>query len=159
MTFSYGQQINQLGAGLVVPSAPICTAGQTTGCILGSGIYRFSGTFGVAENLNQSIFIQDKYQPTRRLTLNLGFRIEKEFLPSFNEFAPPISFDWNDKIAPRLGFAYDLFGDGRTKIFGSYGQFYDRMRFELPRGLFGGDVFLETFFEIQPGQSFTVFTP
>ena len=161
LTFSYNRQINQLGAGFVVPSGPLCTPGTTlpAGCVLGAGIYRFSGTFGIAENLNQSIFIQDKYQPTRRLTLNLGVRFEKEFLPSFNEFAPPINFGWTDKIAPRLGFAYDLFGDGRTKIFGSYGQFYDRMKFELPRGLFGGDVFLETFFEILPGQSYTFFNP
>lgn len=158
MTFFYNRQINQIGAGLVVPSAPLCTPGQTTGCILGAGVYRFSGTFGEAENLNQSIYIQDKYQPIRRLTLNLGVRLEKEFLPSFNEFAPPIDFGWSDKIAPRLGFALDLFGDGRTKIFGSYGQFFDRMKFELPRGLFGGDIFLETFFEIQPNQPYTFFT-
>ena len=158
LTFHYGTQINQIGAGLVVPSAPICASGQTTGCILGSGIYRFSGTFGDASNLNQSIYIQDKYQPIRRLTLNLGVRFEKEFLPSFNEFAPPIDFQWDDKIAPRLGFAYDLFGDGKTKVFGSYGLFYDRMKFELPRGLFGGDIFLETFFEIQPNQPYTFFT-
>lgn len=161
ITLSYNRQINQLGAGLVTATSPLCTPGTTlpAGCILGAGIYRFSGTFGTAENLNQSIYIQDKYQPTRRLTLNLGVRFEKEFLPSFNEFAPPIDFNWQDKIAPRLGFAYDLFGDGKTKIFGSYGQFYDRMKFELPRGLFGGDVFLETFFEIRPGQSYNFFTP
>ena len=159
ITFSYNRQINQLGAGVVVPSGPLCTPGTTmpAGCVLGAGVYRFSGTFGTAENLNQSIYVQDKYQPIRRLTLNLGVRFEKEFLPSFNEYAPPINFGWSDKIAPRLGFAFDLFGDGTTKIFGSYGQFYDRMKFELPRGLFGGDVFLETFFEILPGQSYTFF--
>ena len=29
------------------------------------------------------------------------------------------------------------------KVFASYGRFFDRVKFELPRGLFGGDVFLQ----------------
>jgi hypothetical protein len=88
----------------------------------------------------------------------MGVRLEKENLPSFNGFAPPINFGWSDKIAPRLGFAYDLFGDGKTKLFGSYGKFNDRLKYNLPRGLFGGELFLEDFFEILPGESYTQFT-
>jgi hypothetical protein len=107
--------------------------------------------------LSQGIFIQDKYQPTRRLTLNLGIRFEKEDLPSFNDFPSAINFGWGDKIAPRLGFAYDLSGDGKTKIFASYGRFFDRVKFALPRGLFGGDIFLEDYFEIFPGQTVSTF--
>ena len=147
IAFTYGTNISQAGA----PVTP--TAGN-----LGSGILSFSGTFGKAQNLNQSIYIQDKYQPINRLSLNLGVRFEKEDLPSFNGFAPPINFGWGDKIAPRLGFAYDLLGDGKTKIFGSYGRFYDRLKFNLPRGSFGGDIFLQYFFEILPGDVYTQFT-
>ncbi len=73
------------------------------------------------------------------------------------EFLRLADFDWTEKIAPRLGFAYDITGDGRTKAFASYGQFYDRVRFELPRGLFGGDIFFRNFFEIFPGQNAGMF--
>lgn len=148
ITFSYGVDIRSLGAGTVTP---------TPGA-LGSGILRRQGTFGHASNTNQGLYIQDKYQPFSRLTLNVGVRLEKENLPSFNGYAPPINFGWSDKIAPRLGFAYDLFGNGETKIFGSYGRFNDRLKYNLPRGLFGGELFLEDFFEILPGESYTQFT-
>jgi hypothetical protein len=158
ITFLYGTAINLAGAGTVTPTAPICASGQVINCVLGTGLVRRQGTFGTAENLNQGLYIQDRYQPTKRLTLNLGVRIEKEDLPAFNGFGAPISFDWSDKIAPRLGFSYDLFGDGKSKLFGSYGQFYDRLKFNLPRSAFGGEIQLQDYFEIFPGESYTQFT-
>ena len=36
-----------------------------------------------------------------------------------------IEFSFADKLAPRVGFAYDIKGDGRWKAFGSWGVFYD----------------------------------
>lgn len=143
VSFNYGTSITTLIGGNVT---------ATPGAV-GSGSFRRTGTNGHGSNLSQGIFIQDKYQPTRRLTLNLGIRFEKEDLPSFNDFPSAINFGWGDKIAPRLGFAYDLSGNGKTKIFASYGKFFDRVKFALPRGLFGGDIFLEDYFEIFPGQT------
>jgi hypothetical protein len=129
---------------------------NTPGAI-GSAIFRRTGTNGQGSNLSQGIFIQDKWQPTSRLTLNLGVRFEQENLPTFNGIPSGVDFKWTDKIAPRLGFAYDFFGDGKTKIFASYGKFYDRVKFALPRGLFGGDVFLEDYFELFPGENSGLF--
>jgi hypothetical protein len=126
---------------------------QPTPGSIGSGLFRRTGTNGKGSNLSQGIFIQDKWQPTNRLTLNLGVRFEAENLPTFNGIPSGVDFGWTDKIAPRLGFAYDIFGDGKSKVFASYGQFYDRVKFALPRGLFGGDIFLEDYFEIFPGQT------
>ena len=48
-----------------------------------------------------------------------------------------------DKLAPRVGFAYDINGDGKWKAFGSWGVFYDIFKLELPRGSFGGDKWLD----------------
>lgn len=148
--------IGQLRFNYGTPISTLIGVTDTPGAV-GSGSFRRQGTNGQGSNLSQGVFIQDKYQPFSRLTLNLGIRIEKEDLPSFNQYPSAVNFGWGDKIAPRLGFSYDLFGNGKTKIFASYGKFYDRVKFALPRGLFGGDIFLEDYFEIFPGDVATGF--
>lgn len=128
---------------------------DTNGAI-GSASFRRTGTVGYGANLNQSLYIQDQWRISR-VSLNLGVRLEKENLPTFNGLPSGTDFGWTDKIAPRLGFAWDLLGDGKNKVFGSYGKFYDRLKFALPRGLFGGDIFLEDYLEIFPGDSASQF--
>jgi hypothetical protein len=88
-----------------------------------------------------SLYVQDQWS-IRNLTLNLGLRTERETIPSFRpdikDYA--IRFGWGDKIAPRLGATYDVFGDGRLKAYGSWGRYFDWTKYELARGSFGADV-------------------
>lgn len=120
---------------------------------LGYGYLQRFGTVGLAGSTNEGVYIQDSWQIARRLTLNLGLRMERENVPSFTEGGIPLNFSFGDKLAPRLGFAYDLTGNGKTKIFASFGRFFDRFKYELPRGSFGGDKFLRNYFVIQAAQS------
>ena len=89
----------------------------------------------------QSLYVQDQWTVNNRLTLNLGLRTEDEKVPTFRpEFLETaFHFTFADKLAPRLGAAYDVWGDGRLKVFGSWGLYYDWTKYELPRGSFGAE--------------------
>jgi len=110
--------------------------------------YRQFGTIGDVHVNNLGLFFQDDWTINSRLTLNLGVRSEKEDVPSYVEGLNGFKFGFGDKFAPRLGFAYDIKGDGKWKTFGSYGMFYDVMKLELPRGAFGGDKWIEHYYTL-----------
>lgn len=142
MTLFYGIGIDALGT----PNTP--TAGN-----LGSGRLQRFGTVGEASSMSHALFAQDNWTVNNRFSLNLGLRIENETVPNFGAAGTQaIKFGWGDKISPRIGGAFDLTGNGKSKIFASYGWFYDRFKYELPRGSFGGDFFRRDFFEILPGR-------
>ena len=66
-----------------------------------------------------------------RLTLNLGFRYDVETGTVNTDLQNPVEpgekqGDY-DNFAPRLGFAYDLRGDGRTVVRGGYGRNFDKV--------------------------------
>jgi hypothetical protein len=98
------------------------------------------GASGKVGNWNHTFYGQDAWTVGKYLTLNIGLRLDKENLPSYNSLPgfQGISFGWGQKIAPRLGAAYDLLHNGKVKIYGSFGYFYDIMKFNLPQGSFGG---------------------
>jgi hypothetical protein len=108
------------------------------------GYYRLQQvpTQGSAGSTIDNMYIQDQWRILPRLSLSLGLRTEKENIPSFRrdiqEYA--MQFGWGDKLSPRLGASYDLFGNGKLKIFGSWGRFYDWTKYTLVRGSFGGDI-------------------
>jgi len=116
--------------------------------VIGTGVNYQFGASGKATDKANTVFFQDKWQPTRRLTLNLGLRMENEAIPAFNTQHIDLSWGWKDKIAPRLGASYALTSDGKTKIAGFYGRFFDRLKFSLPQGSFGGNFYHVSYFYI-----------
>ena len=71
----------------------------------------------------QAVYIEDTWNVTPNLLLNLGLRADK----FHNKLASGATFakaDFGDMISPRLGFSWDMKGDGTTKIFGNAGRYY-----------------------------------
>jgi hypothetical protein len=122
----------------VVSNAVAPAAGFITGGNVQSNVY--------------GIFAQDTWSVSNRLTINLGIRTESENVPAYasgTDVPPnPIKFGWGDKTAPRVGFAYDLKGDGRSKLYGSWGIFYDIFKLNMPRGSFGGEKWISYYFSL-----------
>jgi hypothetical protein len=108
------------------------------------GIYRLFdvGQNGKVVSDNQAIFVQDTWSVSR-LTLNLGLRTERENLTPFVDTNPTqdIFFGFGDKLAPRVGVAWDVRGDSSWKVYANAGMFYDMLKHSAPRDGFGGGVF------------------
>jgi hypothetical protein len=113
-----------------------------------------------AVDWNHAFFVQDAWTVGHGLTFNLGLRIEKERLPVPaglipSGFAPPkaIDFSWSDKIAPRLGAAWDVMRNGKMKIFGSYGVVNDVMKLLLAQTSWGAQGFNQCSYALGPDAS------
>jgi hypothetical protein len=93
---------------------------------------------------NWGLFLQDSWSPVSRLTINGGVRIESEKVPFYSPGSSgnAIDFGFGDKVAPRVGFAYDVKGDSKWKAYGSFGRYFDITKLEMPRGSLGGEQWL-----------------
>jgi outer membrane receptor protein involved in Fe transport len=100
-----------------------------------------------ADNTQWGLFVQDDWNPTPRLTLNVGIRWDYESNQLNNDYVTPANVrsatqsfvpsnyftDGSDRppfkraLQPRVGLSYDLNGNGRTVVFGGYGRYYDRV--------------------------------
>lgn len=114
----------QFGASLeyrrAVPGTPQAIGGNLSA---GQEYVEFS-TFRTDGNFtgeNEAFYIQDSWDVTEQLTLNLGVRLDKFAL---NNAAGEQFIGFDGEIGPRLGFTFDPGNDNRSRIYGSYGRYY-----------------------------------
>ena len=118
-----------------------------------NGISSPFGTFAEAHSTSLALYLQDSWTIANRLTLNFGLRAESEYVPSFSDMPEykgkkAIDFKFGDKLAPRLGFVYDVVGDSSLKVFGSYGMYYDVFKLGMAIGSYGGFKWISDYYTL-----------
>ena len=109
---------------------------RTNGCGGKECFLSFNQAFGPLgaefNTMDYAVFAQDDWKVLPRLSLSLGLRWEFESLPEpfSNLLTIPLTShmptDLNN-VGPRAGFAYDIFGDGKTVVRGGVGVYYGRV--------------------------------
>jgi hypothetical protein len=77
---------------------------------------------------NTAAYLQDRWTALSNLTLNLGVRWDRQEIidPSGNK-----AIDLKKDFAPRAGLVWDPTKDGRSKLFASYGRYYEEIPMDL----------------------------
>jgi hypothetical protein len=92
---------------------------------------------GIDDSTQTSFYLQDGWNLTRRFTINAGLRFdrykigwpEQAFTPEQSAYFPAVSTQGTTvadlkSFSPRLGFAWDMTGGGKTVWKAYYGRFY-----------------------------------
>jgi hypothetical protein len=108
------------GPGGTATTAQIEAYCETTWISNIANVANYSQSYGnAAYTVNDavwSLFAQDDFHASKRLTVNAGLRYERQ---TFTDGA--LNF------APRVGFVYDLMGQGRTVVRGGFGIYYSQI--------------------------------
>jgi len=101
--------------------------------------YKVGGEFGLD---NSAFYIQDSWNVTDRLNLNIGLRSsDYSNLDANGETFIEVT----DQVAHRIGATYDLFGDGKDKISVFFGNYYLPIAANTNIRLAGGEDYVHTY--------------
>jgi Carboxypeptidase regulatory-like domain/TonB dependent receptor len=119
----------QTPLGAVVCSTSSRIAGR---CYTSPYAQAFGGTVYSLKTNDYNFFGQDDWRVNQRLTLSLGLRWEYQQFPKpfiANPAIPQTAVMPSDKnnFGPRIGFAWDMKGDGKNSLRGGYGIYFGRM--------------------------------
>jgi Carboxypeptidase regulatory-like domain/TonB-dependent Receptor Plug Domain len=105
---------------------------------------RFFQNGGNFKSQNVAFYIQDNWSLfDNRLTLQLGVRNDK--FENKNIAGTPY-YKSGNQWGPRLGFSGDVFGDGKTKVYGSFGRYYLPIAANTNNRLGGAELDYDQFF-------------
>ncbi len=121
--------------------------------------------------LTWSAFLRDSWQVHPGLTLNYGIRYEEQRLryaphlrgttdPVSGEFRGKNALRFRDMWAPRVGAVYDWTQEGRAKLYGHWGRFYESIPMKINARPFSGEaLYRQQFLEFQCGAPDPVLGP
>ena len=109
-------EINDTAPGSTLANGGVVPAGETA--YVRTRTNEVDGEF---ETTATAFYLEDSWQITDTLLIDIGLRSDS-FDNKNSDGDSYITID--DMIAPRLGFSWDMKGDGRSKLFGNVGRYY-----------------------------------
>jgi hypothetical protein len=128
----YLATVDSLGGGKLCSTQNSATTGNSA-MSCWNQIFQGFGPFGFTfDTWDLGFFVQDDIHLTRRLTVNLGLRWDKEIfpqpqIPNTNAPLTGVFPSDNKDFGPRFGFAWDVFGNAKTVVRGGVGAYYGRI--------------------------------
>ncbi len=103
------------------------------------------------QTVNWSAYLRDSWQIRPNLTFNYGMRYEEQrlrFAEYLRDELDPVTskpygknaMELTNMWAPRLGLLYDWTREGRSKIYGHWGRFYESVPMNINARSFAGEV-------------------
>ena len=108
---------------------------------------RYYPTPGPTMTKDLNLFVQDTWQLNERWTFKGGVRASRENIKGSGQYTLPLdlsasnrvgtttfspgeyTFDW--EFSPRLGFTYDVMGNGKSKLYANYARYFERVPNDL----------------------------
>lgn len=110
--------------------------------------YRIFEGGGMFDTLSSAWYVQDSWEIGEKWLVNLGVRVEN--FDNKNSLGESFIKEDN-QVAPRLGFTFDHAGDGRSKVYGSYGRYHLYIASNTNIRLAGAELFTEDWYTLLPG--------
>ena len=99
---------------------------------------------GEFETIQTAFYIQDSWQVTDRLALNLGLR--NETFDNRNTAGDSFTTIEN-QLAPRIGATYDYFGDGTLELYGFFGRYFLPVATNTNIRMSGAELFTQDWYQ------------
>jgi hypothetical protein len=123
----------------------------------GTCIEASDGRSADTRTINTAAFVQDSWTILPSLTVELGVRFERQSLGSAKEIAgrvDPFSGELvgdvavvMNNFAPRAGVIYDWTNEGRSRVFGHWGRYFESIPMDLNARGFSGETIDITFYD------------
>jgi hypothetical protein len=86
---------------------------------------------------NNSFYVQDSWRAASNFTINAGVRWEAQ---KVGDRDGNTQINLKDNWAPRIGVVWDFARNGRSKLFGNWGRFYESIPMDINIRAFGGEL-------------------
>ncbi len=112
------------------------------------------GTLVGGQTLNWGAYLQDSWQPVRNLVLNAGLRYEEQRLRYAEDLRGGVDALTGNQIgttalalrgnfSPRVGVIWDPTSEGRGKVYGAWGRYFEAIPMDINDRSFGGELSLQ----------------